>query len=161
EYGLAPDRVDVIMPGWEGEPRPPVADGRPPTIVCIARFRAEKGHALLLDAFAQVAREVPDARLVLVGDGELLDAMKARARELGIADRVEFPGATSDIWAPLSDADVFALASISEAAGIAIMEAMAAGLPVVAPAVGGIPEIVASGETGELARPGDADDLAR
>jgi glycosyltransferase involved in cell wall biosynthesis len=161
EYQLERARVEVIMPGWEGHPREPLRNGRPPTVICIARFRPEKGHALLLEAFARVAREIPDARLVLVGDGELLDATKNRARELGLTDRVSFPGATSDIWTPLSDADVFALASVSEAAGIAIMEAMAAGLPVVAPAVGGIPEIVSPGQTGELAQPGDPQDLAR
>jgi glycosyltransferase involved in cell wall biosynthesis len=153
--------VELIAPGWEGEPAPRSTEPRPPTAICIAKFRPEKGHALLLEAFAKVLGRVPDARLVLVGDGELASPMARRAEDLGIADQVRFAGAVESIWPELARADVFVLASTTEAAGIAIMEAMAAGLPVVAPAVGGIPELIEPGRNGELCRPGDAAGMAR
>jgi glycosyltransferase involved in cell wall biosynthesis len=162
EHGLPRQRVDLIAPGWEGEPFPasPRTE-REPTVVCVARFRAERGHALLVEAFAKVSRELPSARLVLVGDGPMREAIARRVQELGLKERVEFAGAVPEIWPALAEADVFATAPVAEAAGIAIMEAMAAGLPVVAPNVGGIPELVEPGRTGELCRPGDPDDLAR
>ena len=81
-------------------------------------------------------------------------------RPAGLAGSVDFLGSVPDIWDHLARADVFALASRSEAFGIAIAEAMAAGLPVVAPAVGAIPELVRPGETGELFPPGDAAAMA-
>lgn len=153
-------KVDCIPLGWEGEPLPPVRHGRPPTVVCVAKLRPEKGHDVLLDAFAAVRRNVPDARLVLVGEGELQDALEARAKSLGVHGAVHFAGMVEDVWPHLAAADVFALASESEAYGIAIAEAMAAGLPVVASRVGGIPELVVPGASGELFDPGDRDALA-
>jgi glycosyltransferase involved in cell wall biosynthesis len=161
DLGVPAARVQLIRPGWEGNPVARSTEPRPPTAICVAKFRPEKGHALLLDAFAQVLERVPDARLVLVGDGELADPMARRAQDLGISGQVRFAGAVESIWPELARADVFVLASTTEAAGIAIMEAMAAGLPVVAPAVGGIPELVTPGRNGELCRPGDRADMAR
>jgi len=160
QHGCRPDRVRRIMPGWAGEPQPWIAGGRPPTIVSVARLRPEKGHATLLAAFAIVLEHEPTALLVLVGDGPLRAQLEDFAREHGMAANVEFAGAVPDIWPYLAAADVFALASKIEAFGIAVVEAMAAGLPVVAPAVGGIPELVTPGVTGELFAPGDAEALA-
>lgn len=153
-------KVDCIPLGWEGDPLPPVREPRPPTVVCVAKFRPEKGHDVLVDAFAVVRRHVPDARLVLVGQGELQGRLEAQVAALGLDGSVEITGPVDDIWPYLAAADVFALASRSEAYGIAIAEAMAAGLPVVASDVGGIPELVARGVTGELFSPGDRDGLA-
>jgi glycosyltransferase involved in cell wall biosynthesis len=130
-------------------------------VVCIARLRREKGHGTLLQAFGKVRAELPDARLVLVGDGPMRAAIEAEAIRLGVAGAVEFAGAIPDIWPCLADADVFALASDREAFGIAVAEAMAAGLPVVAPATGGIFDLVDPGVTGDIFPPGDADGLAR
>jgi glycosyltransferase involved in cell wall biosynthesis len=161
-HGYPPPPVGRIRLGWSGEPLAPRLDPqRPPTIVCVAALRREKGHDTLLAAFAQVRRAIPDARLVLVGDGPHRAQVEAdvRARELG--DSVQMAGRTSNIWPYLADADVFALASPSEALGVAIQEAMAAGLPVVASDVGGIPECVTPGVTGELFAVGDHDALAR
>ena len=158
--GHPASKVDCIPLGWEGEPLPRSRDARPPTIVCVAKFRPEKGHDVLLDAFAVVRRQVPDARMVLVGQGELEEQLQAKIDANGLGDQVELTGPVDDVWPYLASADVFALASYSEAYGIAIAEAMAAGLPVVATNVGGIPELVVPGVTGELFAPGDRAALA-
>jgi len=160
-YGFPPPAVGRIRLGWSGEPPPkkPPAD-RPPTIVCVAGLRREKGHDTLLAAFKKVRHEIPEARLVLVGDGPHRQHVEGAVRAAGLEQSVRLTGATTDIWPHLADADVFALASPSEALGIAIMEAMAAGLPVVASDVGGIPELVTPGVTGELFPVRDHDALA-
>ena len=159
-YGYPPAKVRCIPLGWEGDPLPPSQERRPPTVVCVALFRPEKGHEVLLDAFALVRERVPDARLVLVGRGELMSRLQARVVELDLEKSVEITGPVPEIWPYLARADVFALASTSEAFGIAVVEAMAAGLPVVASDVGGIPELVDAGVTGELFPPGDHQALA-
>ncbi|MGH9264231.1 MAG: glycosyltransferase [Acidimicrobiales bacterium] len=160
EYGYPPEKVTCLPLGWEGEPLPSAADDERPTVVCVARLRPEKGHAILLDAFATVCRAIPEARLLLVGDGELRGDLVARVEHLGLAGNVEITGPVEQVWPYLAQGHVFALASHSEAYGIAVAEAMAAGLPVVASAVGGIPELVAEGVTGELFPVGDRDLLA-
>ena len=160
EHRYPPSKVRCIPLGWEGEPLPPSNDPRPPTIVCIALFRPEKGHNVLLDAFSLVRRQLPEARLVLVGQGVLMEELVAKVSELGLRDHVQITGPVPEIWSYLARSDVFALASTSEAFGIAIVEAMAAGLPVVASDVGGIPELVEPGVTGELFPPGDSEALA-
>lgn len=154
DYGLPQSTVTFIPPGWDGHPHPP-RGGRVPTIVCVAKLREEKGHTVLVDAFELVRREVPDARLVLIGDGVMRPVLEEQVARLGLQDGVEFKGAVPEVWSHLAAADVFALASLSEAFGIAIVEAMAAGLPVVAAATGGIPELVVPGVTGELFPPQD------
>jgi glycosyltransferase involved in cell wall biosynthesis len=160
--GCPPARLGRIRLGWSGEPLAPrPAAGRPPTVVCVAALRREKGHDTLLAAFAQVRAAIPAARLVLVGDGPYRPQVETMVRAAGLADAVRLVGRAERIWPYLADADVFALASPSEALGIAIMEAMAAGLPVVATDVGGIPELVTPGVTGELFAVRDHDALAR
>ena len=160
QYGLAESKVTCIPLGWRGEPRPRNGEPRPPTVVCVAALRPEKGHDVLLSAFARVRRTVPDARLVLVGQGVMREPLQAQAAASGDAGNVDFLGSVADIWEQLARAEVFAIASRTEAFGIAIAEAMAAGLPVVAPDVGAIAELVRPGVTGELFPAGDADALA-
>jgi glycosyltransferase involved in cell wall biosynthesis len=116
---------------------------------------------VLLEAFAVVRRQIPDAHLLLVGQGELQSELRRRAQSLGIDGSVEMTGPVPEIWPYLSRSDVFALPSLSEAYGIAVAEAMAAGLPVVASAVGGVPELVNEGVTGNLFPVGDHQALAR
>lgn len=161
DYGYSPEKVTRIRLGWHGEPLPPSTSPRPPTVVCVAALRPEKGHGVLLSAIALVRRHVPTVRLVLVGQGEQRPVLEAQAEAEGISDNIEFLGSVESIWTHLADADVFAIASRSEAYGIAIAEAMAAGLPVVAPAVGAIPELVQPGVTGELFPAGDHEAMAR
>jgi L-malate glycosyltransferase len=160
--GRPPHPVERIRLGWSGDPHPrQSADGRPPTVVCVAALRPEKGHDTLLAAFAAVLEVIPEARLVLVGDGPERPAIEATIAAAGMRASVVLRGRVEEIWPHLADADVFALASPAEALGIAIMEAMAAGLPVVATDVGGIPELVTPGVTGELFGVRDHPELAR
>lgn len=159
QYALPTDSVTCIRNGWSGSPltwEPPHV----PTVVCTANFRPQKGHHILLDAFATVTQEVPGARLVLLGEGEELAAAQRQAADLGIARAVDFAGAQADVWPWLARSSVFVLASSYEPLGIAVLEAMAAGLPVVASGVDGINELVENGVTGILVQPGDSVMLA-
>jgi glycosyltransferase involved in cell wall biosynthesis len=155
ECGQPGERLTIIPPGWEGQPMPRDERRRPPTMVCVASLRREKGHELLIAALPRVLERVPDARLVLVGDGEMRAHLEARVAAEHLEDHVEFAGSVPEVWSRLAAADVFVLTSVSEAFGMAIVEAMAAGLPVVAPDVGGIPELVVPGESGLLFPAGD------
>ena len=129
--------------------------------MCVANFRPEKAHDVLLTAFAEVVKGLPDARLVLVGDGPLRPALENQAYQLGIAARVQFAGFVPDVWPLLGEADVFVLPSRTEPSGIAALEAMAAGLPVVATRVGGLVEIVDSKRNGVLVEPNDPAAMAK
>jgi len=153
-YRYPPERVSCIRNGWSGTPLKLRRDPRP-TVLCTANFRAQKGHPVLIEAFARVAERLPDARLVLLGDGPQLSAAREQIGRLGLGGRVELPGPQADVWPWLAKAQVFALASHYEPLGIAVLEAMAAGLPVVASGVDGIRELVLPGVTGELVPPGD------
>lgn len=110
---------------------------------------------MLLRAFARVAGTVPDVDLILAGDGPLRDTLAAQADELGIGSRVRFLGVRDDVPTVLRASDVFALTSISEAASLTLLEAMACRLPVVVTDVGGNPEIVEHGKSGFLVPRGD------
>lgn len=126
----------------------------------IARLVPVKNHAVLLDAFDRIAQRIKNVRLLIVGDGELRGEMEEKARRLGLQARVHFLGAREDIPDLLPVMDLFVLSSESEGLSIALLEAMAAGLPVVATRVGGTPELVIHGETGLLVRSGHPLELA-
>jgi len=129
----------------------PAAD--PPRLVMVARFEAQKDHAALLRALARLARLPWSADLV--GDGPLEPAARAQVRAAGLADRVRFLGARTDVPRILAAAQVAVLTTRWESLPLAVLEAMRAGLPVVATAVGGIPEAVDDGVSGLLVPPGD------
>jgi glycosyltransferase involved in cell wall biosynthesis len=129
-------------------------------LVCVARFHPVKDHATLLRAFAIVARQRSDVDLLLVGDGPLRGDLERLARELGIEERVRFVGLRHDVPGLLRAAEIFVLTSLSEAAPLTVLEAMAAGLPVIVTAVGGNPEIVRDGVDGYLVPRGDASAIA-
>jgi glycosyltransferase involved in cell wall biosynthesis len=170
--GICPssERVEVVHCGvdlarheWRG------LDGRDPDlVVCVASLTAKKGHAHLIEALPRVAARRPGIVLELVGEGPERERILARARELGVADRVRLLGAKSseDVRARLAEARVFALPSVRLPSGrmegipVALMEAMATGVPVVATRLSGIPELVRDGDTGLLVEPGDASGLA-
>lgn len=118
-------------------------------IVHVGRFVELKNHALLLRAFMQLKSQ-PPLYLWLVGDGELRPSMEQLAQELGVAERVRFWGVRSDVADILNAADIFTLPSKYEGNPMSVMEAMATGLPVVASAVGGIPELVEESVSGFL-----------
>ncbi|MCU0633445.1 MAG: glycosyltransferase [Gemmatimonadaceae bacterium] len=123
---------------------------------CVARLEAVKNHDVLLAAWARIA--APGRELWLVGDGPLRREVAARAAAVGAT--VRMLGARSDVPAILQASDVFVLASRYEGLPMSVLEAAAAGLPVVATAVGGIPEVVASGRDGLLVPPADEVALA-
>jgi glycosyltransferase involved in cell wall biosynthesis len=154
-YRCPDSKLATIPNGWEGRPDTSTSRATEPTIVCVANFRPEKSHKTLIAAFARVLRELPDARLVLVGSGMLEAEIASEVERRGLSRNVDFAGAVTSVWPYLARAHVFALPSRQEALGIAVMEAMAAGLPVVASAVGGVPELVTSGVTGTLVSPAD------
>ena len=134
----------------------PVADDL--TVVMVARFHKQKDHATLLRALARLQQH--PWRLRLVGSGPLVEDVRNLARALGLADRVEFLGECDHTAEVLSRATVFVLSTCYEAFPISILEAMRAGLPIVASRVGGIPEAVSDGASGFLVEPFREDLLA-
>jgi glycosyltransferase involved in cell wall biosynthesis len=173
EIGLPADRVHWI-PGVADLPRFGDAGdghaireeftlGRAPVVVSVARFAANRGHEQLLAGFGELLRRIPDARLLLVGKGERRDRLEQLVAELGLGSRVVFTGYRDrDLPQVLAAADCFALmAAGSDESCRAALEAMAAGRPVVARAVGALPETVVHGETGLLVEDDSAHGVAR
>lgn len=134
-------------------------DETPPTIVMVARFDVPKDHGTLLRALAGCADL--EWRLRLVGDGPLAASVRSSADALGIADRIEFLGARCDVAAQLAQCQIFVLATRWEGFPRSILEAMRAGLPVVASDVGGVREAVIDGETGFVVRSMDVRALGK
>jgi len=126
----------------------------------VGRFAPPKNHALLIEAFAQVRSDAP-LYLLLVGGGELENTVREQVAGLGLQERVRFLGVRADVADILRASDVFVLSSRVEGNPMSVMEAMAAGLPVVSTAVGGVPELVRAGVTGLLVPSEDAGALAQ
>ena len=121
----------------------------------------KKGLSVLLKAMATLTVQHPGCQLLIVGDGPARGSLESLSRELRLSDCTRFAGARRDIPRILPLVDLFVLPSLYEGFGIAILEAMAAAKPVVATAVGGIPEFVVPGETGLLVQPGNPAHLAQ
>jgi colanic acid/amylovoran biosynthesis glycosyltransferase len=138
-------------------------DAGPVEALCVAGLRASKGHAVLLEALAGAAAPLDRVRLALVGDGPLRAELEQRAHALGLGSRVEFAGGLPEpeVARRLEAADLFVLPSVvapdgdMEGIPVALMEALATGVPAIATRQSGIPELVRDGETGLLAAPGD------
>jgi len=160
--GLSPAKATVIHSGIDTErfvPRPLDAalaahygliPQRHRVFGIVARLSEEKGHDLLLRAFAEVHRDAPETRLMVIGDGPLLEPVRAQAQSLELAGAVIFTGMQRNVPEHLALLDVFVLASTRESFPLAAREAMAAGKPVIAPRIGGCPEVVDDGVTGYL-----------
>jgi glycosyltransferase involved in cell wall biosynthesis len=129
-------------------------------VVGLGRLVAIKGFDLLARALPAVVAQIPSARVLLVGDGAERAHLGAIAASMGVAERLRMTGETTDVASYLAAADVVAVPSRNEGMGRVIVEAMALGLPVVATAVGGIPDVVTDGECGRLVEPEDVDALA-
>lgn len=158
--GIAPAHSRVIYAGVQPAgviARVPRAG---PVFGAAGRLVAVKGFDCLLRAFATVLTAVPGARLEICGDGPRRGDLEAQARNLGCDHAITFLGWRPDYPAPASGWDVFVQPSLEEGFGIALLEAMAQGLPAVASDVGGIPELVERGATGWLVPPGDDEALA-
>ena len=126
----------------------------------LARLQPVKGHRLFIEAASLLARHDRPVHFILIGDGPLRSEIQAQAVNLGIDDRVHFLGERTDGRLLISSVDLAVMSSLHEGLPNALMEAMAAGVPVVATAVGGITELVSHRETGYLVPPGDARALA-
>lgn len=127
---------------------------------CVARLEPEKGVKFLLEAFRHLLSRQPNAKLLIVGDGRERELLKSTAGLLGLNGSVQFLGTRSDIPELLATCDVIALPSVEEGLPMALLEAMAAGKPVVATKVGAIPEVIQHGRTGVLVPPASAASLA-
>ncbi|HYR45909.1 MAG TPA: glycosyltransferase family 4 protein [Thermoanaerobaculia bacterium] len=163
-FGISATHLSVIPCGIDTDRFRPARGPRPepPRILCVARLVAVKNHELLLRACALLRSRGRTFRCVLVGDGALRGQLEALRAELDLNDIVEMAGAATEIevlghW---RRASIGALTSVSEGMPIALMEAAACGVPVVATAVGGVPELVADDLTGLLVRAGDVSALA-
>jgi glycosyltransferase involved in cell wall biosynthesis len=171
DQGLSPGNVVTVYNGVDtrqyGQPVDRAAgrrtlglDREAAVVGTVARLEPVKDQATLLQAFARVAGALPHARLMVVGDGSLRPALEDQARQLAVADRVLFLGRRADVVDLLPLMDLFVLSSVSEGLPLTILEAMAAGLPCVATAVGAVPEAILEGLTGRLVPPGDPTRLA-
>ena len=128
----------------------------------VAHLARHKGHEVMLKAFARARRDLPQARLLLVGDGEERPALEALAHTLGQNEAIHFAGFQADVPPWLSEFDLFVLPSLSgEGSPAVVKEAMAAGIPVISSDVEGIREIIEDGVDGCIVRLGDAESLAR
>ena len=161
EEGVGATSIAVIPNGLD----PGVFSDRPGSnriraIVTVANLRPEKSHETLIAAAASLAGSYGEVRYQIVGDGPKRRELEALAVTHGVADRVQFLGHREDVPAILSAADAFVLPSRSEAFPNSAIEAMAAGLPVIASAVGGLVDLIDHGRTGLLTAPGDRDALA-
>src|SRR5205814_1437575 len=148
-YGIEPD----------GEPRPYA--GQVPRLLCVGRLIPIKGHIVLLRAFAEARRRLPSLRLDIAGRGPLEPALRAVARELGVADAVSFLGYVAPVQRAIEDAAAVVVPSMGEGFGMVALEAMERARPVIAAEIGGLGELVGDGVTGLLVPPGEAEPLAR
>jgi glycosyltransferase involved in cell wall biosynthesis len=128
-------------------------------IAGVGRLVPIKGFDLLVTALAEIATRVPDAHVLLIGDGEERAALESHAAALGVGARLHITGATTEVMDALAAADVLAAPSRNEGMGRVLVEAMALGLPVVGTVVGGIPDVIVE-ECGRLVPPDDAAALA-
>ena len=135
-------------------------DDDEPVVAIVAVMRPEKDHSTFLRGARLVLQTVPRARFLVIGDGPARPSVEDEARTLGIADRVVFAGARSDVPELLRAIDVFALSSTTECLPISLLEAMAAGRPAVCTDVGGIAEVIVDGRTGLLVPPSDPERMA-
>lgn len=131
-----------------------------PLMLVVGRLEPQKGHRVLLDAFAQVRAEFPSAVLACVGEGSLRGELEKQTAELGLTQAVRFVGFQSNVPEWLAAADLMVLPSFYEGLPIVAIESLAAGRPVVATAVDGTPEVVVDGKTGLTVPPGDAGALS-
>jgi glycosyltransferase involved in cell wall biosynthesis len=150
------DKTDVV----DAHPAFRVPKGAP-LVGNVAALAAHKGQKHLVAAAAKVVREVPDARFLILGEGELREPLEKQIKELGLSHHVVLGGFRPDAVGLLKSFDVFAMSSVTEGLGSVILEAMACRRAVVATRAGGIPEVVVNDETGILVPPGDDAALAK
>jgi glycosyltransferase involved in cell wall biosynthesis len=159
--GVPADRIAVVPNGVDVSAFPMAARGSAPhRVVVVANLRRVKGHDVLIRAAPHILRRFPAATFHVVGDGPLRDDLRALAAACGVASAFTFLGHQEDVADRLAESGVFVLPSRSESTPNALLEAMAAGLPVVASDVGGVGEMVEEGRTGLLFAAGNSQALA-
>ena len=131
-----------------------------PVMVNVGALVPHKGQKHLIDAMPAVLREVPDAQLIIFGEGDLRAALEKQVKHLNLGKRVLLPGFREDVLSLVKTADLFVMSSITEGLGSAVLDAMAMGQAVVGTTAGGIPEAVVPYETGLLVEPGNSKELA-
>jgi glycosyltransferase involved in cell wall biosynthesis len=165
DLGVDPAKISIVRNGIqisypEGAgaalPEPLLAEKAAPIVLTVARLHQQKGIDFLLEA----ASRVPKALFVLAGDGPESQRLRLKAAALGIDHRVRFLGHVDDVTPLLEACDLFVLPSLYEGLPLSVLEAMAAGKPVVATAISGTDEIITDASTGRLVPPGDADALS-
>ncbi len=168
DFRVPEERIDVIPnfidpkiyhPGKKPCHRPTFSEKGESILMHVSNFRGVKRVTDVVEIFARVQKKRP-SRLVMIGDGPDRPRASERAEELGVSDRVIFLGKHDSVDELLSCADVFLLPSENESFGLAALEAMASGAPVVATRTGGIPEVIADGEVGYLFDVGDVEAMA-
>ena len=165
QYRAVPLGVDLapllVAERRRGELRAELGVGDAPLIGIVARLVPIKAHEVFLTAAAEVRRQVPGAQFLIVGDGELRQALEQQTATLGLTNAVRFLGWRADIDRLYADIDVVALTSRNEGSPVALIEAMASGVPVVSTEVGGVADVVQHGVSGLLAPMDDAAGIAR
>ena len=161
-YGLDPAPPATDTPGIRQELAISTGDS---VALCVARLDPQKDHPTLLRAWGRVVSTRPEARLLLAGGSQLggrayVDSLHRLVASLGLDASVHFLGVRGDVPELLAAADLLVMASRWEGLGLVFLEAMNAARPVVATAVGGVPEVVLDGDTGLLVEPGDPEALA-
>jgi len=167
-YGLEPDGIGIVPEGldlesWDGIRRAGRPEGASPSIVSVARQYRRKNTAVLVRAMALVREAIPGVRLTVLGDGPELPRLRALVGSMNLSGSVELVGAVDgvrEVRDQLARADVFCLPSRQEGFGIVFLEAMAAGLPIVAADCGAVPESAPHGEVSILVAPDDVEGLA-
>jgi glycosyltransferase involved in cell wall biosynthesis len=163
--GIPNSKIRTIYEGMELQPRllsrTAPSDSQVVVVGTVAHLSREKGLNYLIEAASLIPDVQKKLRFVIVGDGKCLQELRNLAKQYGLGETFQFAGFHSDISQFMKSFDIFTLPSLSEGLSSAILEAMATSLPIVATAVGGIPELVKNGENGLLVAPGDPAALAR
>lgn len=159
EFGIDPLHIEQIPTGVDASHFSLGHSLNSSQVVCVARLSPEKGIDTLLSAWRLVIDQVPEAKLVILGDGPAREQLQKQIRELNLVG-VEFMGQVQDVLPYLQRSGIFVLPSRSEGLPNALLQAMATGLACVATTVGGIPEVIQQGGNGYLVAPGDPNALS-
>lgn len=152
-FAAAPRKPGTFRQQWSIPPDAPL-------VTIVGRLVPVKNHVLFLQAAVKVRAQLPNARFAIVGDGELRADLEAQVKQLGLGDAVVFTGWQREVIPIYSDSDVLVISSTNEGTPFSVIEALAAGCPVVSTAVGGVPDLLDHGNLGALVPPNNADALA-
>ena len=158
--GVDVDKSQIPNPKSQMELKRRLGLGEGPVIGIIARLSEEKGHAYLIEAMQEVITRIPQAQLLIVGEGRMREELLNLSKEMGLEKSVFFLPSVMDTQEVLPSMDLFVLPSLKEGLGLALMEAMACGLAVVGSDVGGIKSLIQDRHNGLLVRPADSRELS-